>query len=64
MSRRKRAQVWVLRVAGDGLFDVLRNGRQLQADLSEAAARNYIARHRIPTDKLVAEDASGLRSGR
>jgi hypothetical protein len=54
-----RPQKWVMRDNGDGTVDVLRNGRQLQADLPAAQAHRYYLRHRAPDSTIVREDTSG-----
>lgn len=62
MRRSARAKTWVLVAAGDGLVDILRNGRQLRASVSLPTAKRYLKQNAKAGDKFLREDPDGLRT--
>lgn len=58
--RRSRPRTWVLRVTENGR-DVLRNGRQLQCELTDQAARAYVRRRMNGTDTVKLQEIDGAQ---
>lgn len=57
--RRARRITWRVEPAGNGLVDVLRNGRRLRTDLLPVAAMRYIEAQAGASDRIQNVEADG-----
>lgn len=52
---------WILEYAGDGVYDVVRNGRRLRSNVTSETALRYLRKHRKPGETAMVEEKDGYR---